>query len=57
MSAAVGQSGTARMICPGTRSVQVHGPGREVYLLTESATLEGEDVLPGFSLPVRDLFA
>jgi Uma2 family endonuclease len=39
------------------RTVRVFsGPDRWV-VLTENETLEGEDVLPGFALPLRDLFA
>ena len=34
----------------------VHRPGQPVRMLGENDTLDGEDVLPGWTLPVRDLF-
>lgn len=45
------------IIYPAWRSVQVHRPGCEVRLLSESAVLEGDDVVPGFRMQVRELFA
>ncbi|MBA3415656.1 MAG: Uma2 family endonuclease [Chloroflexia bacterium] len=39
-----------------TRTVAVHSPAG-VTLLGEGDTLDGGDVLPGFSIPVADLFA
>ena len=38
------------------RSVTVHRPGNKVTRLTEGDTLEGEDVVPGFSIAVAKLF-
>ena len=39
------------------RTVAVHRPGRDVRILQEADELSGEDVLPGFSCPVAELFA
>jgi hypothetical protein len=36
--------------------VAVHRPGQPVRVLTENDSLDGEDVVPGWTLPVRDLF-
>jgi Uma2 family endonuclease len=44
-------------IYSGTRTVQVHRPAQPMRTLTEADPLDGEDVVPGFSLPVRELFA
>ncbi len=41
---------------PRRRSVRVHAPGREPRELGEGDVLDGEDVLPGFRLPVADIF-
>lgn len=38
------------------RLVTVHRPGNKVTRLTEGDTLEGEDVVPGFSIAVAKLF-
>ena len=48
------------VVYPGTRTVRIHRPrssphGR-VSDLTDADTLSGEDVLPGFSCMVRELF-
>jgi Uma2 family endonuclease len=50
----------ARMVVvldPGRRTVAVHRPDSEVRSLTEDDTLDGADVVPGWSVPVGDLFA
>ncbi len=39
------------------RTVTVHRPGQSPEVLDRSATLDGGDVLPGFSLPVERIFA
>jgi Uma2 family endonuclease len=39
-----------------SRTIEVFTSPDEVRLLTETDTLDGGDVLPGFSLPVRDVF-
>jgi len=41
---------------PKTRSVHVYRPSREVRRLIEDDTLDGEDVLPGFAVAVKDVF-
>ena len=46
------------IVDPEPRTVEVYRPGGgEPTRLTEADTLSGEDVLPGFSLPLKDLFA
>jgi Uma2 family endonuclease len=42
---------------PGTRTVHVHRPAQAVRVLGEGDTLEGEEVVPGFSLLVSEIFA
>jgi Uma2 family endonuclease len=44
------------IVDPRKRTVTVHEPGREPLPLGEADTLRGGDVLPGFELPVRELF-
>lgn len=49
----------ARMVWvvnPQSRSVDVYRPGERTQTLTESDTLDGLDVVPGFVCPVRDIF-
>jgi Uma2 family endonuclease len=41
---------------PEDRSVTVYRPGQMMVILSENDTLTGEDVLPGFSYRVGDLF-
>ena len=38
------------------RAVTVHRPGNKVSRLTEGDMLEGEDIVPGFSIAVAKLF-
>jgi Uma2 family endonuclease len=45
------------VIYPQTRVITVYRQNNIVSLLRENDTLEGEDVLPGFQLPVAKLFA
>lgn len=42
---------------PRTRTVHVYTAADAVTTLTERDTLDGGDVLPGFTLPVKQLFA
>ncbi len=42
---------------PESRSVDVYRPGEQTATLTESDTLDGLDILPGFTCPVADIFA
>jgi Uma2 family endonuclease len=45
------------IIDPPTRTVAVyHAAGRPSRVLVESDALEGEEVIPGFAMPVTDLF-
>ncbi len=41
---------------PRRKSVAVHAPGAEPRLFGTGERLDGGDVLPGFSVPVRSLF-
>jgi Uma2 family endonuclease len=53
------RSGTqlAWVVDPRKRNVRVHTAAEQSFLLTEDQSLDGGDVLPGLSLPLRDLFA
>ena len=44
------------VIDPEARTVTVHRPGREPRVIGVNGRLDGEDVVPGFVLPVRRLF-
>ena len=44
------------VVRPDERRVDVHREGQPVVTLTESDALDGLDVLPGFSCPVREIF-
>ena len=41
---------------PAERVIEVHRPVQPVVTLDESATLDGADVVPGFSTPVAAIF-
>jgi len=45
------------VIDPRTRTISVYRSRSEIVVLGESDTLSGDDLLPGFSVPVSDLFA
>ncbi len=45
------------VVDPETRVVVAHLPGGVAHLLREGDALDGEDVLPGFRLPLSELFA
>ncbi|MGQ0604200.1 MAG: Uma2 family endonuclease [Anaerolineales bacterium] len=45
------------VVRPKRRTVTVHYPDGTARTLTETMTLSGEDVLPGFSLALSELFA
>lgn len=51
------QAGTRLLwvVYPRTRTVDVHTP-QGAHTLTLTDTLDGGDVLPGFTLPLRELF-
>lgn len=44
------------VVNPRWRTVLIHRPGQPPCLLTEEDTLDGADVVPGWQLPVRELF-
>lgn len=44
------------VIDPQTRNVSIHRSGRDVELLSEGQELSADDVLPGCTFPVTDLF-
>lgn len=45
------------VIDPDARTATVYQPGRPPVLLREDDALDGADVLPGFTLPLAELFA
>jgi Uma2 family endonuclease len=45
------------LVLPDKRLIEIYRASGEVDVLTENDTLDGEAVLPGFTLPVRDVFA
>ena len=44
------------VVNPRRRTVAVHRADGSVRVLTIDDTLDGEDVVPGWTLPVRDIF-
>jgi Uma2 family endonuclease len=44
------------VVDPASRAVEVHRPGAAAQVLDENATLDRENILPGFELPVKDIF-
>jgi hypothetical protein len=44
-------------IVPSTRTTIVYTPTDQSQMLGEVHSLDGRDVLPGFTLPLRKLFA
>jgi Uma2 family endonuclease len=44
-------------IDPESQTITVFAPGREARTLATGDTLDGEDVLPGFTVAVDDIFA
>jgi Uma2 family endonuclease len=52
------QAGTSLVwvVNPRGRTVTVHRSGRDPRVLRENDTLDGEEVCPGFSVPVAELF-
>lgn len=43
------------MVYPETKPVEVYAPGQPVRVLDVNATLDGSDVLPGFTLAVKEI--
>src|SRR5262245_9572005 len=46
-----------RVMYSDSKEVKVYAPGQKTKTLKIGDTLEGGDVLPGFKLPVRDIFS
>ena len=44
------------VVYPRTRTARVHRPGQPPHDLGEGDSLDGADVLPGWALPLRELF-
>ena len=44
------------VIRPRTRRVEVHTPNRDVQILESGDVLDGGDAVPGWQLPVNDIF-
>jgi hypothetical protein len=42
---------------PEDRSVSIYRAGHDPLELDENAVIDGRDVVPGWKLPVRDIFA
>jgi Uma2 family endonuclease len=47
---------TVWVVDPDRRQVEVYAPDHAPITLTINDTLDGGDVLPGFTLPVKDIF-
>jgi Uma2 family endonuclease len=45
------------VVDPQTRKAHVYRKGREVKVVDAKGSLDGEDVLPGFALPLADVFS
>lgn len=45
------------LVIPGKRYVEIHRPDREEEIAFGSDVLDGGEVLPGFTLPVAEIFA
>jgi Uma2 family endonuclease len=45
------------VVDPRKRAVVVHRPDADTLILNDGETLDGGDVVPGWRLPVADLFA
>ena len=44
------------VVRPNVQEVEIYAPGQPVRLLTTSDILDGGDLLPGFTLAVKDIF-
>ncbi|MBK9123262.1 MAG: Uma2 family endonuclease [Chloroflexi bacterium] len=47
---------TVWVVYPETREVEVHTPNQPVRIVGIDGALDGGDILPGFTLAVRDIF-
>ena len=48
---------TVWVVYPETESVHIFHPGKSVITLKIGDTLQDEALFPGFSLPIKDIFA
>lgn len=46
----------AWIVYPKSREVEIHAPGKAPQKLIAADTLTGGDMLPGFELPLREIF-
>lgn len=44
------------IVDPARQEITIHGPGRAPETLSRNDTLDGGSILPGFRLPVREIF-
>ena len=44
------------VLWPETRMIEIHRPAQPVTTLRETDTLTGEEILPQFTVPVKDIF-
>ena len=44
------------LVYPDKQIVEIYQPGVDLEILTENDSIDGGDVLPGFTLPVREVF-
>lgn len=47
---------TVWIVYPTEKEVHIHRPGEGAAVLNVEHSLPGDDILPGFSLPVQDIF-
>lgn len=45
------------VVSPKSRTVTIHRSPTDIIVLTEKDSLEGGDVLPGFKIPISEIFA
>ena len=45
------------VINPKRRAASIYRSEHDVLLLTENDAVDGDDVVPGWTLPLRELFA
>ena len=43
-------------VFPFSQFIEVHAPGQPVQIIGIDGTLDGGEILPGFTLPVQDIF-
>jgi len=47
---------TVWLVDPAEKEIEVYSPGKSVKTLGIDDTLDGSDVVPGFKMPVKDIF-